>query len=149
VATTGICNVFPGAINSVPSQVKLEIDVRDTNLNRRDDMVAAIMAECRVIAERRQLQVDIGLLNSDAPADCDAFIEDHITRACDELGLSYMPMVSRAYHDSLFLTRIAPTSMIFIPCHLGVSHRPDEFASTTDIVNGVNVLARTLATLAC
>jgi acetylornithine deacetylase/succinyl-diaminopimelate desuccinylase-like protein len=59
-----------------------------------------------------------------------------------------MRMVSRAYHDSLFMSRLAPTSMIFIPCHLGFSHRPDEFASTLDIVNGVSVLARTLATLA-
>jgi ureidoglycolate amidohydrolase len=56
-------------------------------------------------------------------------------------------MVSRAYHDSLFMSRIAPTSMIFIPCHKGYSHRPDEFASTTDIANGVAVLALTLASL--
>jgi N-carbamoyl-L-amino-acid hydrolase len=56
-------------------------------------------------------------------------------------------MVSRAYHDSLFMARIAPIAMIFIPCRNGVSHRPDEYASPQAIQAGVQVLARTLATL--
>jgi ureidoglycolate amidohydrolase len=148
VATTGICSVFPGAVNSVPSRVKLEIDVRDTDLQRRNDMVAAIAADCQSIAKRRQLSVETELLNSDAPAACDAFIIDQVTHACADLKLSRMQMVSRAYHDSLFMSHIAPIGMIFIPCMLGLSHRPDEFASTSDIANGVAVLARTLASLA-
>jgi N-carbamoyl-L-amino-acid hydrolase len=57
-------------------------------------------------------------------------------------------MVSRAYHDSLFMSRIAPTGMLFIPCRGGISHRPDEFASVPDIDRGVAVLAETLAKLA-
>jgi len=57
-------------------------------------------------------------------------------------------MVSRAYHDSLFMARVAPMAMIFIPCRGGVSHRPDEYASPEDIENGTRVLAATLAKLA-
>jgi N-carbamoyl-L-amino-acid hydrolase len=57
-------------------------------------------------------------------------------------------MVSRAYHDSLFMARICPTSMIFIPCRGGVSHRPDEYSSPEAIARGVAVLALTLAELA-
>jgi acetylornithine deacetylase/succinyl-diaminopimelate desuccinylase-like protein len=57
-------------------------------------------------------------------------------------------MVSRAYHDSLFMSRIAPTAMLFIPCRNGYSHRPDEYASPEDIVRGTLVLAETLAALA-
>jgi N-carbamoyl-L-amino-acid hydrolase len=56
-------------------------------------------------------------------------------------------MVSRAYHDSLFMSRIAPTGMLFIPCRNGFSHRPDEFASPEDIVRGTIVLAETLSIL--
>jgi N-carbamoyl-L-amino-acid hydrolase len=148
VATTGICNVFPGAVNSVPSQVKLEIDVRDTDLERRDSMVTAISEQCKSIAQRRRLEVAIEMVNSDAPAACDPSLISHVTKACDELGLTHRQMVSRAYHDSLFLSHIAPTLMIFIPCHLGMSHRPDEFASLRDISNGTAVLAHTLAALA-
>jgi N-carbamoyl-L-amino-acid hydrolase len=57
-------------------------------------------------------------------------------------------MVSRAYHDSLFMAQIAPISMIFIPCRGGVSHRPDEYAKPADIANGTRVLAAALARLA-
>ena len=56
-------------------------------------------------------------------------------------------MVSRAYHDSLFMAQIAPTGMIFIPCREGWSHRPDEYASPEDIERGVNALAIALAKL--
>ena len=57
-------------------------------------------------------------------------------------------MVSRAYHDSLFMARIAPIAMIFIPCRNGVSHRPDEYAAPADIALGTRVLAAALAKLA-
>jgi N-carbamoyl-L-amino-acid hydrolase len=56
-------------------------------------------------------------------------------------------MVSRAYHDSLFLARIAPIAMIFIPCRQGISHRPDEYARPQDIVLGTRVLAAALGKL--
>ena len=67
---------------------------------------------------------------------------------CAENGLPYKKMVSRAYHDSLFMARIAPIAMIFIPCRNGVSHRPDEYAAPADIVRGAQVLASVLAKLA-
>ncbi len=69
-------------------------------------------------------------------------------KAASEAGKSTKRMVSRAYHDSLFMARIAPVAMLFIPCRDGVSHRPDEYASPEWIGSGVNVLARTLAALA-
>lgn len=64
-----------------------------------------------------------------------------------QLGLKHRKMVSRAYHDSLFMATLAPTSMIFIPCKGGMSHRPDEFSSPKDIERGVKTLALTLARL--
>ena len=66
----------------------------------------------------------------------------------DARKLRYLRMISRAYHDSLFMSRIAPTGMIFIPCRGGVSHRPDEYASPDAIAHGTAVLADTLASLA-
>ena len=59
-----------------------------------------------------------------------------------------MRMVSRAYHDALFMAQIAPTGMIFVPCKGGVSHRPDEFSSKRDMENGVRTLALAMAKLA-
>jgi N-carbamoyl-L-amino-acid hydrolase len=56
-------------------------------------------------------------------------------------------MISRAYHDSLFMAQVCPTTMIFVPCRDGVSHRPDEYASPAHVAAGTRVLAQVLARL--
>jgi N-carbamoyl-L-amino-acid hydrolase len=147
VATVGICEVFPGAVNSIPSRVRLSADIRDTDLKRRDSVMQAVESAGRTIAANRQVSIHIDLLNADAPADCAPVVIDALSEACRKHTLSFLPMVSRAYHDSLFMSRIAPTGMLFIPCRNGYSHRPDEYASLEDIVSGTLVLAETLAAL--
>lgn len=72
---------------------------------------------------------------------------DAALASAKQLGVKHRQMVSRAYHDSLFMATLAPTSMIFIPCKDGMSHRPDEFSSPEDIEKGVKTLALTLARL--
>jgi len=148
VATVGICEVFPGAINSIPSQVRLSADVRDTHLQRRDAVLGEIESAGQDIARRRQVSIRNELLNADAPATCAPMVVETLLDACRKHGLASLPMVSRAYHDSLFMSRIAPTGMLFIPCRNGYSHRPDEYASPEDIARGTLVLAETLAALA-
>jgi N-carbamoyl-L-amino-acid hydrolase len=146
--TVGKCSIHPGAVNSVPSKVQMEVDVRDTDEKRRDEVLAQIREACADVADRRGVKVGIEVVNADAPAESSPMIIDAISRSADELGLRSKKMVSRAYHDSLFMARIAPMAMIFIPCRDGVSHRPDEYARPEDIANGVRVLAQTLAKLA-
>ena len=145
VATVGMCEVFPGAVNSVPSRVRLSLDVRDIDLARRDGVLATIEATSDEIAKRRGVSVARETLNADAPAASDAGILGAISDACEAEGVASKKMVSRAYHDSLFMARVCPMAMIFIPCRDGVSHRPDEYAKAEDIGRGVAVLARTLA----
>jgi N-carbamoyl-L-amino-acid hydrolase len=147
VATVGMCEVFPGAVNSVPSRVKLSLDVRDIDGARRDGVLAAIFDACDGIAARRGVELRRERINSDAPAACDAGIVAAVERACVEGGFSHRQMVSRAYHDSLFMARLCPMGMVFIPCRGGVSHRPDEFAKAEDIGVGVRVLAEVLQEL--
>jgi N-carbamoyl-L-amino-acid hydrolase len=147
VGTTGVCRVFPGAVNSVPSQCELEIDVRDIDPVRRDAVLDQILAACTEIATRRNVTVQTMLVNADPPASCGAAVIDALTNSCEESGFACERMISRAYHDSLFMSRLAPTAMLFIPCRGGVSHRPDEYASSEDIARGAHVLALTLARL--
>jgi acetylornithine deacetylase/succinyl-diaminopimelate desuccinylase-like protein len=128
--------------------VTLEIDVRDIELERRDRVVRVLQT---VIAQRaavRRVRADIELLNADPPAAMADTIITAAESACHDVRLRSKRMVSRAYHDSLFMAQVCPTGMIFIPCRGGVSHRPDEYASPEAIRSGVVVLARTLATLA-
>jgi ureidoglycolate amidohydrolase len=148
VATVGICEVFPGAVNSIPSRVHLSVDIRDTALRRRDAVMRGIDAARQSIAAKRQVSIREELVNADAPAHCAPAIAETLSAACSQHQLPFIPIVSRAYHDSLFMSRIAPVAMLFIPCRNGYSHRPDEYASPEDIGRGVVVLAETLATLA-
>ncbi len=147
VATVGICDVFPGAVNSIPSRVRLSLDVRDTNLARRDAVLRAIDVASQEIAAKRRVSVSTEMLNADAPADCAPEVIDALSRACEKHGLSFRPMISRAYHDSLFISAVAPVAMLFISCRNGYSHRPDEYASPEHIAQGTLVLAETLASL--
>ena len=147
VATVGICDVFPGAVNSIPSRVRLSVDIRDTDLERRDEVVRTMETVCDSISRKRQVSIRRELVNADAPADCAPAIIEALSQSCRKHALSFLPMVSRAYHDSLFIARIAPVAMLFIPCRNGYSHRPDEYAAPDDIVRGTLVLAETLAAL--
>ncbi len=147
VGTVGVCEVFPGAVNSIPSRVQLESDIRDIDCQRRDAVIQKLNAVCREVAERRGVSIATKMINADPPATCDPAILDAMEQAAQLAGKSFKRMVSRAYHDSLFMASIAPVAMLFIPCRGGVSHRPDEYASPAWIGSGVQVLARTLATL--
>jgi ureidoglycolate amidohydrolase len=147
VATVGMCDVFPGAVNSIPSRVRISVDVRDTNLSRRDGVMRAMEDVSKEICARRDVSIQIELLNADAPADCAPQVLGALSDACRKHGENFVPMISRAYHDSLFISRVAPVAMLFIPCRNGYSHRPDEYASIEDIARGTLVLAETLASL--
>ncbi len=147
VATVGICEVFPGAVNSIPSRVRLTVDIRDTDLRRRDHVMSNIESSCSSIATERNVSINFELVNADAPADCAPTIIEALSQSCRKHELNFLSMVSRAYHDSLFIARIAPVAMLFIPCRNGYSHRPDEYAAPEDIVRGTLVLAETLAAL--
>lgn len=147
VATVGICEVFPGAVNSIPSRVRLSVDIRDTDLQLRDIVMRTIETACHSISVKRQVSIHSDLLNADPPADCAPAIVEALSQSCRKHELNFLPMVSRAYHDSLLIARIAPVAMLFIPCRNGYSHRPDEYAAPEDIVRGTLVLAETLAAL--
>lgn len=147
VATSGLVTLSPGAVNSVPRHSHLAIDVRDVDGPRRDSVVATILGAAARIAASRGVELRTAMLNSDPPATCAPGVVAAVEEAAAVLGLPSMRLVSRAYHDSLFMAQITPTGMIFIPCLGGFSHRPDEFASDEAMRDGVAVLALTLARL--
>ena len=148
VGTTGIFRIEPGAVNSVPCRAWLEIDVRDTKVETRDSALAGIETAAAEICQRRGVALQVERLNVDPPAICDASLVETVSAVCRQSGVSHKKMISRAYHDTLFMAQVCPSTMIFIPCRGGVSHRPDEFSSPEQIETGVHVLALTLAALA-
>ena len=148
VGTTGVFRIEPGAVNSVPCRALLEIDVRDTNVATRDAALVQIETDAAKICQRRGVVLQTDRLNVDPPAVCAAALVETVAGVCRQFCVSHRKMISRAYHDTLFMAQICPCLMIFIPCRGGVSHRPDEFSSPEQIETGVRILAQTLARLA-
>jgi len=148
VGTVGVFRVEPGAVNSVPFKAYLEIDLRDSRLDTRSKALSDIKAAAEGSCRRRGIRMEFEEINADPPADGDQETIAIAEKVCAELGLRSLRMVSRAYHDSLFMARVSPTTMIFIPCLNGWSHRPEEFATTEHIASGAEVLAHTMARLA-
>ncbi|MEM9777037.1 MAG: M20/M25/M40 family metallo-hydrolase, partial [Chloroflexota bacterium] len=147
VATVGLLQVHPGAVNSIPSKVTMEIDIRDTQLDSRDGMVDRVLAKIDEVCERRNIGREVEILNQDDPCQSGPAVIEAAEAATQDLGHSYKKLVSRAYHDTLFMAQICPTAMIFVPSENGYSHRPEEFTADDDIARGVEVLALTMAKL--
>ena len=147
VATVGTVAVHPGAVNSVPSRVTLMLDIRDTDVRRRNASMDKLHAEISRIERARGVRIAEETVNADEPSHSAAFVLQALEAAAEAENARFRRMVSRAYHDSNFMARIAPIAMMFLPCRNGVSHRPDEYATPESIALGTRVLARTLAAL--
>ncbi|KAJ8765368.1 hypothetical protein K2173_012065 [Erythroxylum novogranatense] len=138
--------VLPGAINSIPSKSDVEIDTRDIDEKRRNDVVEKIFHSTLEIAINRGVQIsDFKIISQDPPAPCYKLVTEAMQSVAEDLNLKRKLMISRAYHDFLFMAVVSPMGMLFIPCQK--SHKPEEYASIEDIANGVKVLALTLAKL--
>ena len=147
VGTTGGFLIEPGAVNSIPCRALLEIDVRDTDQTTRDRALREIEMAVHEICRRRGIVPRLEMLNADPPAFCDPRLVGIVEAVSAAAGLRVKRMISRAYHDSLFMAQICPTTLVFIPCRGGVSHRPDEYSAPGQILDGVRVLAGALLRL--
>jgi len=148
VATVGVLRARPGAINVIPGEVEMEVDIRDSNEAARTQVVEDFLAAVGVIAGRRGLELSHEVIARHAPAACDQPIVDAARRACCDLDVRFLEMTSGAYHDAMVVSSMMPMGMIFVPSVGGVSHSPLEYTDPRDISRGVDVLARALVHLA-
>lgn len=148
VATVGVLQARPGAINVIPGEVDMDVDVRDVDEGVRSAVVDAFLAETEAIVARRGLVLTHELIGRQPPKACDEQVIEAARRACGELDVPHREMASGAYHDAMVLGAVMPMGMIFIPSAGGVSHSPAEYTEVADIARGVEVLARTLTHLA-
>nr|WP_216293584.1 Zn-dependent hydrolase [Delftia acidovorans]MCA1067426.1 N-carbamoyl-L-amino acid hydrolase [Delftia acidovorans] len=138
--TVGMVQVHPNSRNVIPGQVKFSIDLR----NATDADCEAMDADIRAVADRISretgLPIAINLVSSYPAQPFHADCVDAVARAAKALGYSHMPVVSGAGHDAVYMARLAPAGMVFIPCKDGISHNEIEDATPTDITAGCNVL---------
>jgi hydantoinase/carbamoylase family amidase len=147
VGTVGVLRATPGAINVVPGEVQLDVDVRDSDEAAREAVVTEIRTAAHELAARRGLDVEIATIVRDVPVACSREVVEAAMATCAELGLDGRRMISGAYHDAMIMGRRVPVGMIFVPSAGGVSHHPDEHTAPEDLDRGVAVLAGTLARL--
>lgn len=138
--TVGMVQVFPNSRNVIPGRVKFSIDLRNSTDELVDAMAAEVKAFADQVAKEHGVQVHIEMVSSYPAQLFQPECVDAVGRAAAKLGYSHMPAVSGAGHDAVYMAKLAPSGMIFIPCKDGISHNEIEDAKPEHIEAGCNVL---------
>jgi N-carbamoyl-L-amino-acid hydrolase len=145
VGTVGRIRAEPGAPNVIPGRVVLSLELRDLSADKIRMMFERIREEALRIAEQTETRISFSPIDATAiPAPTHPRIRDFLESSAGELGLTSLRMPSGAGHDAQEMARLAPIGMIFVPSVGGISHSPKEHTRAQDLINGANVLLRTL-----
>jgi len=140
VGTVGMIEARPNSRNVIPGQTFFTIDYRHPREAELDAMEKETEAVLRRIAEAAGVSVAFERIWSALPVEYAASCIAAVRRAAEELGYPSRAIVSGAGHDSVYVSAVAPTSMIFIPCEKGISHNELEKAEPEHVAAGANVL---------
>jgi N-carbamoyl-L-amino-acid hydrolase len=147
--TVGRLALEPGSVNAIPGSVTFTVDLRHPETERLDALEALIVKTCADAAASAGCEAQSRRFFDMPPA---VFPDDLIAcldRAAAGQGLATKRMLSGAFHDALFLSRVAPSGMIFVPCRDGLSHNEAEYVEPAHSVAGARMLlASTLEVVA-
>jgi len=147
VATVGAFQVWPNAANIVPGRVELTVDIRDLSETKVDNLVVQLQHQLEAIASATQTEITITPILSVKQTLAVPQVQNAIAATCEQLGLSYTHLPSRASHDAQEIGRFTDMGMIFVPSTAGISHSEDEYTSPEECTQGANVLLQTLLQL--
>ena len=147
-ATFGDIRAEPGSRNTVPEKLIVSVDLRHPDPAVLDDMDRQFREFVDKTCAAQQLDGRVEELWHMPVTVFDPDCVEAVRGATRELGYSHMEMVSGAGHDSLYLAKVAPTSMIFVPCEGGISHNEAENARQEDLEAGCNVLLHAMLKMA-
>ncbi|MGV2130721.1 Zn-dependent hydrolase [Agrobacterium vitis] len=138
--TVGRFSLEPGAINAIPAAVTFSLDIRHPNFEQLDLIEAKIRKVLQDHAVENGCGLEMKLLFDMAPARFTDHLVTILEGAVVKAGFAHKSMVSGAFHDALFVNRVAPSAMIFTPCRDGLSHNEEEYVKPADSVAGAQVL---------
>jgi len=138
--TVGQVQVFPNSRNVIPGRVKFSMDLRNVDNERLDKMDAEIRAFIEKTSKESGLAIQVEQVSYFPPCPFEAGCVDAVERGAKKFGYSMMDAVSGAGHDAVYMARLAPAGMVFIPCKDGISHNEIEDAKPEHIEAGCNVL---------
>jgi N-carbamoyl-L-amino-acid hydrolase len=139
-ATVGFMQVSPNSRNVIPGRVAMSVDMRHPDDNALGAMDGELRAAAAAIARELRLECELRQVDQFQASRFDAACIDAVRTATQDLGYPHREMVSGAGHDAIYLGRVAPTSMIFVPCKDGISHNEIEDARPEHLEAGANVL---------
>ncbi|MCM3453691.1 M20 family metallo-hydrolase [Heyndrickxia oleronia] len=143
VGTVGSMNVFPDSRNIIPEKVSFTVDLRDIDINRRNQLEEQLKEKINSIANEHQLSCKITEDTNSEPRYCSDRIMSIMRTECKQMGLDPVELMSGPFHDSLAMSYICEYGMIFVRCKDGISHNPKEFATFGDISLGTELLYKT------
>jgi N-carbamoyl-L-amino-acid hydrolase len=149
VGTIGMLQVPGGSINVVPGRCLFSLDLRAPNDPQRDALVRDVLAELKVICERRGLHHQVEETMRAAAAPSAPEWQKRWERAVEALGVPLFRMPSGAGHDAMKLHEIMPQAMLFVRGeNSGISHNPLESTTSDDIQLAVHAFQGLLEQLA-
>ncbi|MGJ4857234.1 Zn-dependent hydrolase [Labrys sp. La1] len=138
--TVGRIATIPGSVNAIPKAVIFSLDLRHPSAGRLEAIEGEVRAICRAEGEKQGCSVEIATAFDMPPGVFAPEMIDTIEATANRLCLPSKRMVSGAFHDALFLARVAPTAMIFVPCRDGISHNEAEHVEPASIRDGARLL---------
>jgi allantoate deiminase len=144
VATVGSMEVWPGGFNQVPGLARFTLDFRHPEDTVVDEMEASLRRLLDEVAAARGLGSGVRPRLAQPGMRFDERLCGLLEEACVEAGVRWRRMPSAAGHDAQVIGKLCPAAMLFVPSKNGHSHRPDEETELSHVVQGIEVLARTL-----
>jgi N-carbamoyl-L-amino-acid hydrolase len=132
--------VNPNSRNTIPGSVFLTVDLRHPDDETLTGMEQAVRAACKAICDEVGLTAEVENIWYSPPIDFNPDCIEAVRNAAATAGYGSMEIISGAGHDACYISRVAPTGMIFVPCEDGISHNESESATPDDLAAGCNVL---------
>jgi len=148
VGTVGHLEVSPNAVNVIPGEVQMSIEIRDLSSAKLERLGEKIRTRAAAIASASRTQISITSNGHNESAVAAPEIQRVIEASAKKLKLKTRHLPSGAGHDAQQMAKLMPMGMIFIPSIGGISHSPKELSSWQDCANGANVLLETVLELA-
>ncbi|MDR8401963.1 Zn-dependent hydrolase [Paraburkholderia sp. USG1] len=142
--TVGWLDVHPNSRNVIPGRVTLTVDLRAADDITLTAMDSALRAACSLAGEKAGITVDVEQVVYFPPQPFAAELVGAVKQGADTLGFASMDVISGAGHDAVYLARVAPAAMIFVPCKDGISHNEIEDARADHLEAGCNVLLQAM-----
>lgn len=138
--TVGFMQVKPNSRNVVPGEVRMTVDLRNASDKTLSGMVAELKYFVSQIAAEYRVEAQLDEVVYFPPSEFSPELVASVREGAQSHGYSYRDIVSGAAHDAVYMARITPTAMVFVPCEGGISHNEIENARPADIAAGCNVL---------